>query len=142
MAEGGDEQSGKKEDDVAEGNLCGDQSIHGAVPGVRLLAAFERGDRLDGGGAQGRGEPEEKCYGESEEQAKSEDSPVRGEDEVRGIVGRVDAADDKRRGPPGEDRCASPKLHPVEKLNRCLDILTVKSRLDRPNRASWKAMKT
>src|SRR5664279_2085816 len=38
--------------------------------------------------------------------------------------------------------CASPKLHPVEKLNRCLDILTVKSRLDRPNRASWKAMKT
>jgi hypothetical protein len=61
---------------------------------------------------------------------------------VRGIVGRVDAADDKRRGPPGEDRCASPKLHPVEKLNRCLDILTVKSRLDRPNRASWKAMKT
>jgi hypothetical protein len=38
--------------------------------------------------------------------------------------------------------CASPKLHPVEKLNRRLDILTVKSRLDRPNRASWKAMKT
>src|ERR1019366_2476464 len=37
---------------------------------------------------------------------------------------------------------ASPKLHPAEKLNRCLDILTVKSRLDRPTRASWKAMKT
>src|ERR1035441_4642868 len=37
---------------------------------------------------------------------------------------------------------ASPKLHPAEKLNRRLDILTVKSRLDRPTRASWKAMKT
>src|SRR5665213_2111792 len=40
------------------------------------------------------------------------------------------------------DTCASPKLHPAEKLNRRLDILTVKSRLDRPTRASWKAMKT
>src|ERR1035441_10850784 len=38
--------------------------------------------------------------------------------------------------------CASPKLHPAKKLNRRLDILTVKSRLDRPTRASWKAMKT
>src|ERR1035437_8536079 len=38
--------------------------------------------------------------------------------------------------------CASPKLHPAEKLNSRLDILTVKSRLDRPTRASWKAMKT
>src|ERR1035441_3732953 len=38
--------------------------------------------------------------------------------------------------------CASPKLHPAEKLNKRLDILTVKSRLDRPTRASWKAMKT
>src|ERR1019366_6227458 len=38
--------------------------------------------------------------------------------------------------------CASPKLHPAEKLNRRLDILTVKSRLDRPTRASWKTMKT
>src|ERR1017187_2904658 len=28
--------------------------------------------------------------------------------------------------------CASPKLHPAEKLNRRLDILTVESRLDRP----------
>ena len=27
-------------------------------------------------------------------------------------------------------------------MNRRLDILTVKSRLDRPTRASWKAMKT
>jgi hypothetical protein len=39
-------------------------------------------------------------------------------------------------------RCASPKLHPAKKLIRRLDILTVKSRLDRPTRASWKAMKT
>jgi hypothetical protein len=38
--------------------------------------------------------------------------------------------------------CASPKLHLAEKLNKRLDILTVKSRLDRPTRASWKAMKT
>ena len=38
--------------------------------------------------------------------------------------------------------CASPKLHPAKKLNRRLDILTVKSRLDLPTRASWKAMKT
>jgi alpha/beta hydrolase fold len=38
--------------------------------------------------------------------------------------------------------CASPKLHPAEKLNRRLDILTVESRLDRPTHASWKAMKT
>ena len=37
--------------------------------------------------------------------------------------------------------CASPKLHPAKKLNRSLDILTVKSRLGRPTRASWKAMK-
>jgi hypothetical protein len=38
--------------------------------------------------------------------------------------------------------CASPKLHPAEKLNRRLDIFTVKGRLDCPIRASWKAMKT
>ena len=31
-------------------------------------------------------------------------SPASGEDEVRVIVRRVDAADDKRRGPPGEER--------------------------------------
>jgi hypothetical protein len=37
---------------------------------------------------------------------------------------------------------ASPKLHPFEELNGSLDILTVKSRLDRPTLAGWKAMKT
>src|ERR1039458_558328 len=37
--------------------------------------------------------------------------------------------------------CPSPKLHPAEELNRVSDILTVKSYLDRPTRACWKAMK-
>src|ERR1017187_2680866 len=37
---------------------------------------------------------------------------------------------------------ASPKNHPAEKLNKYLDIFTGISRLDRPTRASWKAMKT
>src|SRR5471032_1508932 len=39
--------------------------------------------------------------------------------------------------------CAPQKLHLTEKLNRSLDILTIKSksRLDRPTRASRKAMK-
>jgi hypothetical protein len=45
-------------------------------------------------------------------------------------------------GVDSKEGCTSPKLHPAEKLNRRLDILTVKSRLDRPTRASWKAMKT
>src|ERR1035441_10031507 len=37
---------------------------------------------------------------------------------------------------------AKPKIHPAKKLKRRLDILTVKTRLDPPTRASWKAMKT
>jgi hypothetical protein len=37
--------------------------------------------------------------------------------------------------------CASPKLHPAEKLNRILDLLMVKSWLYSPTRAVWKAMK-
>ena len=35
---------------------------------------------------------------------------------------------------------SSPKFHPAEKLNRSPDVLTVKIRLDRPIRTSWKAM--
>src|SRR5438309_5136964 len=31
MAEGGDEESGEEEDNEAEGDLCGDQSIQGAL---------------------------------------------------------------------------------------------------------------
>lgn len=76
MAEGGDEESGEKEDDEAEGDLRGDECIHRAVSGVRFCAAFECGDGLDGGGAQGGGETEEKSDGESEEQAEGEDAPV------------------------------------------------------------------
>jgi hypothetical protein len=51
----------------------------------------------------------------------------------RGLLSEKGAAEDST--------CASPKLHPAEKLNKSLDILTVKSRLDRPTRARWKAMK-
>jgi hypothetical protein len=40
--------------------------------------------------------------------------------------------------PPG---CSSPKSHPVEKLNRSRDVLTVRSRLNRSIHASWKVMK-
>ena len=50
-----------------------------------------------------RGEAEEKCDAEREEQPEDEDAPIRWQDEVRRVVGRVDAAHDKRRGPPGKD---------------------------------------
>src|ERR1035437_6585468 len=58
---------------------------------------------------------------------------------VRRTTGTTPLLIRSRKALPG---CASPKLHPAKKLNRRLDILTVKSRLDRPTRASWKAMKT
>lgn len=47
---------------------------------------------------EGRGEAEEKRDGESEERAEVEDAPVCWEDVVRGVVWRVEATDDKRRG--------------------------------------------
>ena len=55
MAGGGDEEPGEKEDDETEGDLRGDQRIHGSAFGVRLLAAFESGDRLNGGRTQAQG---------------------------------------------------------------------------------------
>src|SRR5260370_213928 len=71
---------------------------------VRGGGGFEGGERVEGGGAGGGRESEEERDGEGEERGEDEDAAVGGENEMRGIVGRVDAADDKRRGPPGEDR--------------------------------------
>ena len=101
--EGGDEKPGEKQDNEAKSDLCGDQHIHGAAFVVRLLIAFECGDRLDGRSAQGWCQSEKKRDHQREQQAEDQDSPVCGEEEVRRIVGRVDAADDKRRRPPGEN---------------------------------------
>ena len=47
-----DEQTGDKMHEEAEGDLRGNQRIHQAPPRVRILAALQRADRLNRGGAE------------------------------------------------------------------------------------------
>ncbi len=101
--ERGGEETGDKQHQKAEGDLRGDEGVHHAAAGVRILAAFEDAGGFDGGSAEGRRETEEQRYGEGERESESQDVPIGGQREPNRIIGRVDPAYDERRGPPGEN---------------------------------------
>src|ERR1041385_3878729 len=93
--EGSDEEAGDKLDDETERHLYGDQRVHEPAALVRIGAAFEGADRLDGGGAQRRAETEQEGDGQCLRKTERHDTPIEREHQMNGIAGRVDQTDDE-----------------------------------------------
>lgn len=90
MLKGGDEETGNKKDETAEGDLGGDERVHEATARAGIFGAvgatFQGAGGLNGGSAERGDNAEEAGDGEGESDAEEEHAPVRGKREAHGIV--------------------------------------------------------
>ena len=95
--EGCDEERREKEDEETESNLKTDGSPHESAWRVRIITAFERGDRPDGRGTESRKQTKQQNDEKNQPEAEEKHTPVGVEVEARRVVGWIDEAEHKRR---------------------------------------------